>query len=133
MQSQPQTAPRRGRSSRCSPASTRRRHGRGAPRRGASSHVVAVLDEARKQNRPTLAITNDPESPLALAADCVLQLHAGEERAVAATKTYLNSIAAVALLSTADDPKRLADLLAMPEKVGEQIEQSLAGAGALDR
>src|SRR6266480_7132066 len=105
----------------------------GISQSGASPDVVAVLDEARKQNRPTLAITNDPKSPLALAADCVLQLHAGEERAVAATKTYLNSIAAVALLSTAADPRRLDDLLAMPEKVGEQIEQSLAAADALDR
>src|SRR5947209_5085083 len=105
----------------------------GISQSGASPDVVAVLADARKQNRPTLAITNDPESPLALASDCVLQLHAGEERAVAATKTYLNSIAAVALLSTAGDPQRLGDLLAMPERVGEQIEQSLADAGALDR
>src|SRR5438128_9038967 len=52
----------------------------GISQSGASPDVVAVLDEARKQNRPTLAITNDPESPLALAADSVLQLHAGEER-----------------------------------------------------
>src|SRR5256886_4415919 len=105
----------------------------GISQSGASPDVVAVLDEARKQNRPTLAITNDPKSPLALAADCVLQLHAGEERAVAATKTYLNSIAAVALLSTADDPKRLADLLEMPEKAGGQIERALQADGALDR
>jgi glutamine---fructose-6-phosphate transaminase (isomerizing) len=104
----------------------------GISQSGASPDVVAVLAEARKQNRPTLAITNDPESPLALAADRVLQLHAGEERAVAATKTYLNSIAAVALLSTPGDPDRLADLLAMPKKVGEQIERSLDTAGGLD-
>src|SRR2546425_657857 len=105
----------------------------GISQSGASPDVVAVLADAHKQNRPTLAITNDPKSPLALVADSVLQLHAGEERAVAATKTYLNSIAAVALLSTAADTRRLDDLLAMPEKVGEQIEKSLAGAGALDR
>src|SRR5438309_9752655 len=104
----------------------------GISQSGASPDVVAVLDEARKQGRLTLAITNDAESPLALAADSVLQLHAGEERAVAATKTYLNSIAAVALLSTAADARRLDDLLAMPEKVGEQIEQALAAAGVLD-
>src|SRR5256714_9518854 len=104
----------------------------GISQSGASPDVVAVLADARRQNRPTLAITNDPKSPLALAADSVLQLHAGEERAVAATKTYLNSIAAVALLSTAAAPQRLDDLRAMPEKVGEQIEQSLAAAGVLD-
>src|SRR5439155_7589466 len=37
MQSQPQTATRRWRSSRCSPASTRKRHGLGSPRRVVSS------------------------------------------------------------------------------------------------
>jgi glucosamine--fructose-6-phosphate aminotransferase (isomerizing) len=68
---------------------------------GASPDVVAVLDEAKRQGRPTLAITNDPRSPLGQTADFVLPLHAGEERAVAATKTYLNSIGAVALLSAA--------------------------------
>src|SRR6266576_6121197 len=104
----------------------------GISQSGASPDVVAVLDEAKRQGRPTLAITNDTRSPLALAADSVLQLHAGEERAVAATKTYLNSIAAVALLSTAAAPQRLDDLRAMPEKVGERIEQSLAAAGVLD-
>ena len=68
---------------------------------GAFPDVVAVLTEARRQGRPTLAITNDPASPLAEAAEWTLPLHAGEERAVAATKTYLNSVAAVALLSAA--------------------------------
>src|SRR2546422_11543824 len=104
----------------------------GVSQSGASPDVVAVLADAHKQNRPTLAITNDPKSPLALAADSVLQLHAGEERAVAATKTYLNSIAAVALLSTVGDHERLDDLLAMPKKVGEQIEKSLDAACGLD-
>jgi glucosamine--fructose-6-phosphate aminotransferase (isomerizing) len=107
----------------------------GISQSGASPDVVAVLAEARKQNRPTLAITNDPKSPLARAADWILPLHAGEERAVAATKTYLNSIAAVGLLSTlaVGDKRRLHDLQAIPAVVADQIERSLAGAGALDR
>jgi glucosamine--fructose-6-phosphate aminotransferase (isomerizing) len=104
----------------------------GVSQSGASPDVVAVLAEARKQNRPTLAITNDPNSPLALSADSVLQLHAGEERAVAATKTYLNSIAAIALLSTADDPQRLLALQQMPRKIEEQIDRSLAISDELE-
>src|SRR5919197_2704731 len=52
---------------------------------GASPDVVAVLDEARRQRRPTIAITNDPRSPLGQTAEWVLPLHAGEEKAVAAT------------------------------------------------
>ena len=107
----------------------------GISQSGASPDVVAVLAEARRQNRPTLAITNDPKSPLAQTADWTLPLHAGEERAVAATKTYLNSIAAIALLSAVavGDARRLAELHSMPAIVAEQIERSLAGADALDR
>jgi glutamine---fructose-6-phosphate transaminase (isomerizing) len=107
----------------------------GISQSGASPDVVAVLVEARRQGRPTLAITNDPRSPLAQAADWTLSLHAGEERAVAATKTYLNSIAAVALLSAAvvGDSSRLAELHSMPAVVAEQIDRSIAGAEALDR
>src|SRR5436190_4184007 len=86
----------------------------GISQSGASPDVVAVLDEARRQRRPTLAITNDPNSPLARAADWILPLHAGKERAVAATKTYLNSIGAIALLSAAGDGERLRELHAMP-------------------
>jgi glucosamine--fructose-6-phosphate aminotransferase (isomerizing) len=105
----------------------------GISQSGASPDVVAVLDEARRQQRPTLAITNDPTSPLAQAADWVLPLHAGKERAVAATKTYLNSIGAVALLSAAGDAERLHELQEMPGKLSEQIDRSLASVDTLDR
>jgi glutamine---fructose-6-phosphate transaminase (isomerizing) len=104
----------------------------GISQSGASPDVVAVLDEARRQGRPTLAITNEPSSPLARSADFILPLHAGRERAVAATKTYLNSIAAVALLSAARDETRLRELQKMPARLSEQIERSLAGAASLD-
>ena len=102
---------------------------------GASPDVVAVLDEAKRQRRPTVAITNDPRSPLGQTAEWVLPLHAGEEKAVAATKTYLNSIAAVALLSSValGDEERLRVLHAAPAAVAKQIEQTLAVAGRLDR
>jgi glutamine---fructose-6-phosphate transaminase (isomerizing) len=107
----------------------------GISQSGASPDVVAVLAEARRQQRPTLAITNDPSSALAQTADWILPLHAGEERAVAATKTYLNSIAAVGLLSTVatGNKQRLDDLQAMPAIVAEQIERSLATADGFDR
>src|SRR5947208_5456975 len=107
----------------------------GISQSGASPDVVAVLDEARRQRRPTLAITNDSHSPLAQSADWVLPLHAGEERAVAATKTYLNSIAAVALLSTvaASDSERLEALHAAPAAVAKQIDRTLPVADELAR
>ena len=46
----------------------------GISQSGASPDVVAVLAEAREQGRPTLALTNAPESPLAKTADVVLPL-----------------------------------------------------------
>jgi glutamine---fructose-6-phosphate transaminase (isomerizing) len=106
----------------------------GISQSGASPDVVAVLDEAKRQGRRTLAITNDARSPLADAADWVLPLHAGEERAVAATKTYLNSIAAVALLSSAalNDSDRLAALHRAPAAVAKQIDSALEVADRLD-
>src|SRR5947207_6430447 len=107
----------------------------GISQSGASPDVVAVLDEAKRQGRPTLAITNNSRSPLADTADWVLPLHAGEERAVAATKTYLNSIAAVALLSTValGDKERLQALRAAPFAVEKQIERALPVADELSR
>ena len=74
---------------------------------GRSPDIVAVLDDARRQGALTLAITNDPESPLADVADVVVPLEAGPELAVAATKTYVAELVVVALLSEAlrgDDP-----------------------------
>src|SRR5690242_7369190 len=105
----------------------------GISQSGASPDVVAVLEEAKRQGRPTLAITNNSRSPLAEAADWVLPLHAGEECAVAATKTYLNSIAAVALLSTValGDKERLKALRAAPAAVAKQIDVALPVASEL--
>ena len=71
----------------------------GISQSGQSPDIVAVLSEAKRQKQPTLAITNEPDSPLAATADHVLLLHAGSERAVAATKTYTTELAAIALLS----------------------------------
>lgn len=66
---------------------------------GMSPDILAVLKEGKSQGRPTLAVTNNPESPLAEIADNVIHLRAGIEKAVAATKTYTSSLVAMALLS----------------------------------
>lgn len=73
----------------------------GISQSGQSPDIVSVLEEARSQHRPTIAITNEPTSPLARTADVVIPLHAGEETAVAATKTYTSQLAVIALLSEA--------------------------------
>lgn len=73
----------------------------GISQSGRSPDVVETVAAARRAGAPTLAIVNDPESPLARAAAEVLPLHAGKERSIAATKTYTAELAAVALLSRA--------------------------------
>jgi glutamine---fructose-6-phosphate transaminase (isomerizing) len=102
----------------------------GISQSGASPDVASVLAEARRQGRPTIALTNDSASPLAQEADAVLPLNAGEERAVAATKTYLNSVGAVALLfaAIAEDELALDELKAMPAILEQQVTLSLGTA-----
>src|SRR5260221_9040210 len=60
-----------------------------------------MVAAGRRQGVPTLAITNDPSSALAAAAEFIVDLAAGPERAVAATKTYTTSLLAIARLSAA--------------------------------
>jgi glucosamine--fructose-6-phosphate aminotransferase (isomerizing) len=102
----------------------------GISQSGASPDVASVLAEARRQGRPTIALTNDSASPLAQQADAVLPLNAGAERAVAATKTYLNSVGAVALLfaAIAEDELALDELKAMPAILEQQVTLSLGTA-----
>lgn len=96
---------------------------------GKSPDIVSVLAEAHRQGCPTLAVTNDPGSPLANAADFVLPLHAGREQAVAATKTYTTSLAALAMLSCAleDGCRRMSQL----ERIPQVMETTLAGLAAV--
>jgi glucosamine--fructose-6-phosphate aminotransferase (isomerizing) len=75
----------------------------GISQSGRSPDIVAVLEEAARQGSMTLAITNEPNSPLARTADHVMEIHAGVEEATAATKTYTAELLSVALLSTALD------------------------------
>ena len=95
----------------------------GISQSGQSPDIVAVVAEGRRQGRPALAITNEPDSPLAAAAGHTLLLHTGPEQAVAATKTYTASLAALALFSCqlAGDAERLAQLQRMPAFLDEVL------------
>ena len=73
----------------------------GVSQSGKSPDIVSVLEEGQRQGCMTLSITNEPNSPLANASDFVLELRAGKEKAVAATKTYTTELMAVAMLSAA--------------------------------
>jgi len=94
---------------------------------GRSPDVVAVLAAAREQRRPTVAVTNEPDSDLAAQADLVLDLGVGAETSVAATKTYTASLVAMALLAVAlsdpDDDRAAGDQLrAVPGQLGRALE-----------
>jgi glutamine---fructose-6-phosphate transaminase (isomerizing) len=73
----------------------------GISQSGQSSDLVETLRDAAGQGAPTVVITNSPASPLAEAADHVIDIAAGPERAVAATKTYSAQLAALAMLAAA--------------------------------
>jgi glucosamine--fructose-6-phosphate aminotransferase (isomerizing) len=73
----------------------------GISQSGQSPDVVEVIEEGRRQGALTLAITNDPSSPLAEAAELVIDTVTGPETAVAATKTYTAQLLAIAMLSAA--------------------------------
>jgi glucosamine--fructose-6-phosphate aminotransferase (isomerizing) len=61
---------------------------------GRSPDLVAATQCARRAGALTLALVNDDASPVAAAADLVLPIDAGPERAVAATKTVVLSMLA---------------------------------------
>ena len=77
----------------------------GISQSGSSPDVIAVIEEAASQGALTVALTNDPASKLARAAELVLPLGAGLEKSVPASKTYTASLLALALLSEAIDPE----------------------------
>jgi glucosamine--fructose-6-phosphate aminotransferase (isomerizing) len=66
---------------------------------GRSPDIVELQATAKAAGAYALAIVNDPTSPLANSADAVLPLHAGPEKSVAATKSFLSSAAVLAALS----------------------------------
>ena len=72
-----------------------------ASQSGRTPEIVRSLQLARVRGGYTIAITNDRESPLALAAELPLHLGVGTERAVPATKTVTAELVAFALIAQA--------------------------------
>lgn len=61
---------------------------------GKSPDIVGMTQSVRRSGALAIAITNTPGSPLDQAADFTIDLHAGLEQSVAATKTFATSIVA---------------------------------------
>jgi len=107
----------------------------GISQSGQSPDIVAVLAEARRQGQLTAALTNTSGSALAGEADFVIDLQAGEERSLAATKTYTSQLLAIASLSAslAGDaamaahlqqlPATVTDLLASNEEIARLVQR----------
>jgi glucosamine--fructose-6-phosphate aminotransferase (isomerizing) len=95
----------------------------GISQSGRSPDVVADLEDARRQGALTAVITNDRSSELAAAAQYVIELEAGPELAVAATKTYLAEIAILAMFSAtfSGDATSVAQLCALPAALREAL------------
>jgi len=70
----------------------------GVSQSGGSPDLTEVLKVARKSGALTLAVTNNPGSTLAQTAELSLDVAAGHERAVAATKTYTAELLTLLLL-----------------------------------
>jgi glucosamine--fructose-6-phosphate aminotransferase (isomerizing) len=102
---------------------------------GESPDIVSALEEGRRQGATTVAITNTPASPLGQAAEFCVNLHAGEEHAIAATKTYTTELLAIAMLSAtlAEDGARLEALNGIPDLAKQALLSNDAIAAATQR
>ncbi|MEQ8339616.1 MULTISPECIES: SIS domain-containing protein [Marinovum] len=91
---------------------------------GKSPDIVRMVDMAGKQGALSVALTNNPDSDLAKVSAHTLELHAGEELSVAATKTFVTSaVAGVWLLAElAQDGELLAAIKALPAALERAVE-----------
>ncbi len=107
----------------------------GVSQSGQSPDIVAVLEDGKRQGRPTLAITNDGSSPLAAAADHVVELHVGQERSVAATKTYTAQLVVAALFAAAlsGSQERMQELQLLPALLETVLTSTTAIAARAER
>lgn len=107
----------------------------GISQSGASPDIVSVLAEGQRCGAMTLAITNKPDSPLAEMAAFVLDVAAGPELAVAATKSYTAQLLTIAMLSVALDEQaqRLAALRDVPELVAQVLSLDQKVSRAAER
>lgn len=83
---------------------------------GKSPDLLAAVEQQRDAGAFVVALVNAGGSPLADLADVVIPLSAGVERSVAATKSYIASLAAIAALvaAWAEDGALEAALAALP-------------------
>lgn len=90
---------------------------------GKSPDIVGMAQSARRSGALSIAITNTAGSPLAEASDFTIDLHAGTEQSVAATKTFVASVVAgLALIARWSGDKAL---LAAVNDLPEALERAV--------
>lgn len=96
----------------------------GISQSGKSPDIISVIREATRQGCLSVAIVNDITSPLAEASDCVIDICAKKELAVAATKSYTAELMAIAMLSAAlaKDNNSFEVLKKVPDWVNVMLE-----------
>jgi glucosamine--fructose-6-phosphate aminotransferase (isomerizing) len=122
----------------------------GVSQSGETIDTLEAIRHARAQQSHVIAITNTVGSSIAREADGVLYTHAGPERGVAATKTFVTQMAALYLVALylgqvrgtlypADTQAWIEELHALPERVeralaldGQVQELAKRYAGARD-
>lgn len=97
---------------------------------GKSPDIVTALETAKKAGAYTIALVNVMDSPLAQLADQAIPLHAGPENSVAATKSYLATVTAIADLvaAWAGDAALTSALDTLPELLAAAWEQDWSPA-----
>jgi glucosamine--fructose-6-phosphate aminotransferase (isomerizing) len=93
---------------------------------GRAADALEVIRSARKQGAPTVAITNFEDSPLAMESEFHLFCGAGEEKSVAATKTFMAQIYLLAQLVAAwsGDESFKKDLAEVPSLLIKTLESA---------
>jgi glucosamine--fructose-6-phosphate aminotransferase (isomerizing) len=102
----------------------------GVSQSGQSADIRRVVTDARAQGAFTLSITNDPASPLASEAAHHIALNAGEEKSVAATKSYTAQLTAFAMLAAAwaDQGEMWAAIDRLPGWISETLTRAATTA-----
>lgn len=100
---------------------------------GASADLIAVARMLKAQGSVQMVLTNTSGSELAALADHAIDIAAGPERAVAATKSFVNSILAGLWLIAhwAQDNALMEALRSLPEAFGKALEASTASLDEL--
>jgi glucosamine--fructose-6-phosphate aminotransferase (isomerizing) len=95
----------------------------GISQSGQSEDIRRVISDARQQGALTVSLTNAADSPMAHETEYHLDLMAGTERSIAATKSYTAQLTGIALLTTAllQDDAMLASLHRLPELAAETL------------